>query len=93
MRKGIYCSLLSSFSFALLYYTVTLMAPLSGLELLGVRSVILLPALMLIFFLLRLGYQVDRLISQIKARKKLLLVPLSTAALVGACNGFFFGRL
>lgn len=90
MRKGIYCSLLSSVSFALLYYTVTLMAPLSGLELLGLRSVILLPALVLIVFLLRLGGQVDRLLTQVKTHKKRILAPLFTAALVGSLQWLFF---
>lgn len=90
MRKGIYCSLISSCTFALLYYVVTLMAPLGGLELLGVRSIILLPALVIILCTLRLWGQARGVLDKVKKHKGFILVPLSTAALVAALQWLFF---
>lgn len=90
MRKGIYCSLMSSFSFALLYYMVTLMAPLEGLELLGLRSVILLPALMLILASLKLWGQVRSLVDKVRKNRAFILIPLCTAALVAFLQWLFF---
>ena len=90
MVKGVFCSVTSSLMFAFLYFIVTLMAPLGGLELVAIRSALLVPALAIMILMMGTWGQVTAVARRIRENWLFLLVPLTTAGIVAFLQWLFF---
>lgn len=89
MNKGILLSLTASVLFGGMYYISTLLLPLSGDDVFGVRMLTTLPFLFLTLLLLRQTRQFFDFLARLKREPYLLLVLLVTSALVG-CQMWLF---
>lgn len=90
MVKGVFCSVTSSLMFAFLYFIVTLMAPLGGLELVAIRSALLVPALAIMILMMGTWGQVTAVARRIRENWLFLFVPLTTAGIVAFLQWLFF---
>lgn len=90
MVRGVFCSLTSSLMFSLLYLVVTLMAPLGGLELVAIRSALLVPALAIMILMMGTWGQVSDLLCRVRQNWLFAGVPLLTAGLVAFLQWLFF---
>lgn len=90
MFKGILSSLTSSLSFVCLYYLVTILQPLSGFELLGIRTIAMVPVLIILISIMKNWSEVKDIISRVRKRPIFFLVPLFSALLVGFLQWLFF---
>lgn len=83
MKQGILLSILSSFLFALLYYYVTVLQPLSGLQVFAWRIVLGVPALALILTRARAWHEVSRIVVRLRKEPRLWLLMPAGAAIIG----------
>ena len=90
MVKGVLCSLTSALMFSFLYFIVTLMTPLGGLELVAIRSALLVPALAIMILMMGTWGQVSELARRIQENWLFIFIPLFTAALVAFLQWLFF---
>lgn len=84
MIKGIFCSLLASLFFGGLYYLATLLRPLSGESLFGIRMVVTLPFLAIAILLLQQQSQFWQFVQRLKREPFLILVLCCTSMIVGS---------
>nr|WP_314739767.1 EamA family transporter RarD [uncultured Haemophilus sp.] len=83
MLKGILFSLTASVLFGCLYYLAIHLRPLAGESVFGLRMVLTLPCLFLALFIFRKHHEFVLFVKRVKQEPKLLLVILTTAAIVG----------
>ncbi|WP_455482712.1 EamA family transporter RarD [Haemophilus parahaemolyticus] len=83
MLKGILFSLTASFLFGCLYYLAIHLRPLSGESVFGIRMVLTLPCLFFALWLFKKGREFSLFLQRLKCEPKLLLVILTTSAIVG----------
>lgn len=83
MLKGILFSLTASFLFGCLYYLAIHLRPLSGESVFGIRMVLTLPCLFFALWLFKKGGEFSLFLQRLKCEPKLLLVILTTSAIVG----------
>ena len=82
MAPGIIVSVFSSLSFALLYYLVALMQPLSGLELVGWRTLFLVPSIGLLLVATKRCAEFSSLWAKVGKRPVQIVYPLLSATLL-----------
>lgn len=83
MLKGILFSLTASFLFGCLYYLAIHLRPLSGESVFGIRMVLTLPCLFFALWLFKKWREFSLFLQRLKCEPKLLLVILTTSAIVG----------
>lgn len=83
MLKGVLFSLTASFLFGCLYYLAIHLRPLSGESVFGIRMVLTLPCLFFALWLFKKGREFSLFLQRLKCEPKLLLVILTTSAIVG----------
>ena len=82
MASGVIVSIFSSFSFALLYYLVALMQPLSGLDLVGWRTLFLVPSIGLLLIATKRCAEFSSLWTKIGKHPAQGVYPLLSATLL-----------
>lgn len=83
MLKGVLFSLTASFLFGCLYYLAIHLRPLSGESVFGIRMVLTLPCLFFALWLFKKGREFSLFLQRLKCEPKLLLVILTTSAIIG----------
>lgn len=83
MLKGILFSLTASVLFGCLYYLAIHLRPLAGESIFGLRMVLTLPCLFLALFIFRKQHEFILFLIRIKQEPKILLIILTTSAIVG----------
>lgn len=89
MLKGVVISLASSISFGLLYYLVTLLLPLTGFDLVGWRSLFMVPVLAVYVMSIHRWSEVTGMVAQVREKPWSIVYPLASAALVGLMQSLF----
>lgn len=84
MIKGVFCSLFASLFFGGLYYLATLLCPLSGESLFGIRMVVTLPFLALAIILFKQQAQFRQFITRLKKEPFLIFILICTSIIVGS---------
>lgn len=89
MLKGIALSVASSCAFAGLYYYASLLEPLTGEEIFGLRMLLTLPCVTLFLLLGREWHPVREIFTRIRRRPSLLLGLICSSALLGVQQWLF----
>ncbi|WP_419843203.1 EamA family transporter RarD [Actinobacillus pleuropneumoniae] len=84
MQLGIIYSLSASALFGGMYYLATLLRPLSGESLFGIRMVVTLPFLFFAIFVLKKQHEFFAFAKRLKQQPHLILVILITSTIVGS---------
>lgn len=89
MIRGVFFSISSSCAFAALYYYTTLLTPLDGQEIFGLRMLLTLPCLTLLMVIGKEWKNVVCLAERIQRRPSLVLGLLASSALIGVQQWLF----
>ncbi|AXM94643.1 EamA family transporter RarD [Pseudomonas plecoglossicida] len=83
MSKGIFCSVMASCLFAVMYFYTSLLTPLDGEEIFGWRTLLTLPCLTLFMLVSKDWKRVGELLSRLRRTPILLLGMVGTSWLMG----------